>query len=225
MKLFDRILWRINGVLILGATLLVGVLGLYAAYEIFKDKTRDREVRNIVTVDKETKKEENFNLGSFRRIEGTTYFSAPLLSDENINRGSYSKSSSSTRNYFFYNSDDSSSYWLFPTNEYLINERDELSKKEEKKKKIIGYLYTVIETDSNSDNLLTRNDERTIFLSRESGTELTQIVEGVVRILGIQQIDENLVYLFLQTTEGDFVYHLDIPSKEITKKHRIEIEG
>lgn len=225
MKLFDRIIWRINGVLLLGAILLVGVLGLYAAYKIFKDETRDRNIRNIVTIDQETKTEENFSLGIFRRIEGTTYFSAPLHSNENINRVSYSKSSSSTRNYFFYNSEDSSSYWLFPTNEYLIDDRDELSIKEAKKKNVVGYIYTVVKTDSNSDNLLTRTDERTIFLSGESGTELTQIAAGVVRVLGIQQLDENLVYLFLQTTEGDFVYHLNITSKKIIKKDKIKIEG
>lgn len=134
MQLFDRILWRINGVIILGATILVGVLALYAAYEIFIDKKRGRNVRNIVTIDPET-------------------------------------------------------------------------------------------TDSNLDNLLTQTDERTLFLSRESGRELTQIAVGVVRVLGIQQLDEGLVYMFLQTTEGDFVYHLNIASKKVIKKDVIEIEG
>ena len=225
MKLFDRILWRINGVLILAGAVLAGLLGLYAAYKIFKDETRDRNVRNIVTVDEQTKKEENFSLGSFREIEGTTFFLAPLLSDENINRGSYSKSSSSTRNYFFYNSDGGSSHWLFGSNEYLIVDRDELSIKEDKKRKVIGCIYTVVTIDSNSDSLLTWKDERTIFLGSESGADLTQVIDRVIRVLGIEHIDENLVYLFLQTKEGDYVYHLDLLSQKIIREHKIEIEG
>ena len=195
MKLFDRILWRINGVLLLGAVLLVGVLGLFAAYKIFKDETRDRNVRNIVMVDEETKEERGFRLGNFRRTSGTAYFSAPLFSEESIDRGSYSKSSSSTRNYFFYDSGKNTSHWLFPENKYLIHDRHEITQKLEDKKweKVIGYIYTIIQADSNSDNRLTRNDEKTIYISGVSGKTIKPIITEVVSVLGIHQLNEKLV--------------------------------
>ena len=227
MKVFDQILWRINGLLILGATLLIGVLGLYAIYEIFKDKTRDRNVWNVVTVNEETIEEENLGLGNFSKIDGTGYFLAPLVSNESIHRGAYSKASSSTRNYLFYSSAEGSSHWLFSENTYLIVDREELSKELEEgsQRSVIGHLYTVVQSDSNGDSLLTHLDEKTLYISGESGTDLTPIVEEVISLLGIHQVTDQRVFLFIHAADGDFVYHLDIPTHKILEKHEIRIEG
>ncbi len=67
---------------ILGVGVVAGFVLLFASYEIFKDKSRDRNVSNIINVNEETQKKEYLFLGSFSKIEGREFFICPLRANQ-----------------------------------------------------------------------------------------------------------------------------------------------
>jgi len=223
MEKFDKLIWRINGILICGAVVCVVVFavfaGGYAAYEAVGFDDREREVSDIVVVDEENKKEISLVVENFNRVAGTPYYVAAVNGDERFDRGSYSKFSHSIKNYFFFNSEDGSSYYLFPDHERLICDRDVLIRKiNELESEVLGWLYEVVDVDSNVDGLLTHSDYKKICISDASGKTVTSLVDEVVRTLGFQKLKGNQICFFAQTAHGYFAYIIDIDRKEVIEK-------
>ncbi|MEP3415014.1 MAG: hypothetical protein ABJN66_08220 [Gilvibacter sp.] len=62
-KVFKNI-WRFNAIVIMLVGVLGFVLSLFACVMIYKDMTRDRNVRNIVNIEESPEKKEEWQLGS-----------------------------------------------------------------------------------------------------------------------------------------------------------------
>ncbi len=88
--------------LLVAGVLAIGVL-CFAGYGIFRETTRERQVRNIVNVADESDVDEKWRLGYMKGIDGSPYLMIPLHSDQSYAQSYYSKSSYSTRNYLFIN--------------------------------------------------------------------------------------------------------------------------
>jgi hypothetical protein len=197
---FFKFVWRFNGiVLMLAGVLAVGVLG-FAGYKIFRETTREREVRNIVNVTDETDSDEKWRLGYLQDVDGTPYLMIPLYSDQSYAQSYYSKSSYSTRNYLFINSETNKKRWLLDTNDYLIMNDEMLSVEnyDAKDRKVRAILYHMVKEDTNGDDRLTHDDLSVVALSKPDGTEFGEILSNLDVFVGHRVIDAKTILLVYQ---------------------------
>ena len=192
---FFRYLWRINGVLIFFAALLmVGVLGYIAI--TFLD-FGGHEAEQVVHVEPgAATKVEAPTLQSFYSVSGSTIMRAALTFGSRYSSSSFSKGGSySTRNYLFFDSETLKAHWLFPDSRQLILECDELREivqEDESKRptsRAIAFFYHTIDSDTNGDKQLTRDDKINIAYSRPDGSSYTTVIKGIDRIIGSDTID------------------------------------
>jgi hypothetical protein len=192
MNRFDRVIWRINGIIILSVGIVVGGISLFAAYKIYRETTRERHVVEVVNLNAETKKEEKLHLRYFDQVEGRPYLVGSLYSDQKYEFSSSSKSSSSLRNLLYINEDDKSSHWLLDSHDWLIlNEHemfDSLSD-DENDRKIEGFVYEVVNKDSNQDEFLDDEDKILLLLADFKGENVKTIEEDIDDVLFIKQKD------------------------------------
>ena len=123
MNRFDRILWRINGVLFL-VILVLGFLPLAWNFaESWIHRPSRKNAPPILNEAQGTHEKEHFQLGAPSRVTGTSILRTPLYGEASSREYSSFKSSgdrSHTRNYLFLDYSDLSSWWLFETFERAI---------------------------------------------------------------------------------------------------------
>ena len=227
MNKFDKIVWRINGVLILCVGVVAGFALLFASYEFFKDKTRDRNVSNIINVNEETEKKEYLFLGSFSKIEGRNLFICPLRANQEYDRSYYSKAASSVRNYLYFSHFDSSSRWLLESNNWLINDKRAIYKNfnEDKKNITNGFFYEIVKKDTNGDGVLNYDDRKSIYYSNFDGTNLVVVIAETTDILGINQIDDNKSVIFHRNEIKSQAAFVENSTGEIIEESDLPVEG
>jgi len=227
MNKFDKVVWRINGVLILCVAVAAGFVMFFASYEIFKSKSRDRKVRNVINVNKETQKKEYVFLGSFSEIEGRKIFICPLLANQKYDRSYYSKSASSMRNYLFFNPSDTSSKWLLESNNWLINHKRAIytnfGKGKEKLTK--SFFYEIVQKDSNGDGKLNHDDHKSVYFSNFNGTNLIAVLDETTDILGINQLDDKESVIFHRKDKKGQAIVVDNSTGRIIKKSDLPLGG
>lgn len=121
LEKYDKLVWRVNGTLLLlaciGAILVCTIVG----YKLLKDAFATRHVHDIVNVDQNTKKDEYLRLGYFQPLKGTDLILIPLTFEQKYDMSYYSKSAySHARNYLVFNSKNKASYWIWKTNSFLV---------------------------------------------------------------------------------------------------------
>jgi len=198
---FFKFVWRFNGiVLMVAGVLVIGVIIIAGGYEIFREATREREVRNIVNVTDETISDQKWKLGYLKDVNGTPYLMIPLHSDQSYAHSYYSKSSYSTRNYLFINSNTNQKRWLLDTNDYLIMNDEMLSveKYDAKDRKVRAILYHMVKEDTNDDNRLTHDDLSVVAFSKPDGTEFREILSDLDVFIGHRVLDQNSTLLIYQ---------------------------
>lgn len=179
-----RTIWRINATLILavGAMSLVVLSGVL--YFFVKDATRTRQVDNVAnTVAGEVEKR-RFQLGNFDQVAGLEVLRAPLEVEETYRFGSGPKEAGSIRNYLYFDPANKQSRWLKKDFESLIVETKSLPESEynQPPKSVQINVYTIVATDSNRDQRLSREDEKQIAISRPDGTGFRVIVPAADRV-------------------------------------------
>jgi hypothetical protein len=227
MNKFDKIVWRINGVLILCVGVVAGIALLFALYEIFKDKSRDRNVSNIININEETEKKEYLFLGSFSKIKGRKLFICPLRANQEYERSYYSKSASSVRNYLYFSQYDSSSHWLLESNNWLIINKHSIYTNFSEDENIItiSFFYEIVKKDTNGDGILNHDDNKSIYHSQFNGTNLIVVLEETTDIQGINQIDDNKTIIFQRNDRKSQAVVVDNSTGNIIKKSDLPIEG
>ncbi len=221
-KVFKNI-WRFNAIVIM----LVGVLGvalaLFACIMIYKDITRDRNVKNIVNIEDSTERKEEWQLGSITSVKGADILMVPLHSEQSYSRGSYGKSASSTRNYLFINVENNRRYWLFGKNDYLITQTYQLPNTlyEEQSKDAKAILYYVIKADTNNDKSLTSSDKLTVAISKPNGKDYTELLKDIDFVNGYKTINENSVILVFQRSNIGYSAIIDLERLSILSEDQL----
>lgn len=203
MNKFDRILWRINGVLFL-ALLVFGLLPLVWSFIEFR--THPPLQGNgpaIVNEAQGTHDKEFLHLGPPTRISGTSVLRIPLYS-EKPSRGSSSfragEDRSHTRNYLFVDYSDLSSWWLFETfDRAILKEHDLRAEVDGKDKRVIGTIFEVATTDTNGDHRVTEDDHIAAFFTAADGKKSIEIIPPADRILSVDQATNNQLLIAYQS--------------------------
>lgn len=227
MNKFDRIVWRINGILILGVAVLICIGVLLSIGNPFFRKTKDREANDIVNVNTETKKKEYLNLGEFEKIEERDFFYSPLYADKEGARSYYSKSSSTIRNYLFFDVSKTSSHWLLESHSWRITQTNNIyiELNDKCKSSIIkGFAFEIVKADSNDDGVLNYEDQSSIYISDYSGKNLKVVIEDANDILGIEQSDNDSIVVFFIKDGKNIANIVDINSGKILKSTVLPIK-
>lgn len=202
MNKFDRILWRINGVLFL-ALLIFGLLPLaWSLDELGVHRPLQENGPTIVSGAQGTHEKEFLHLGAPTRIAGTSVLRTPLYS-EAPSRGSSSFKGSGDRayirNYLFVDHSDLSSWWLFEAfDRAILKEHDLRAEVEGKDKRVIGTVFEVATADTNGDHRITEEDHVAAFFSAADGKKPIEILSSSDRILSVDQVTNNQVLIVYQ---------------------------
>lgn len=201
---FFKLVWRFNGLILMIAGLLSIILLIFAGYMFIKEKTKNKDVSNVINIEKNIEKK--FQLGYITNIYGASSVMVSLNSEQNYPQAYFSKSTSSICNYLFINTKDNTQHWLFDNNKSFILNTNSLPayNYDEDKVSAKAIMYTVIKQDTNKDNKLTANDLKTIALSLPNGTGYKEIVDNIDKFIGQSPIDDNNTLIIYQKKGVDF---------------------
>jgi len=201
MNKFDRILWRINGVLFL-VLLIFGLLPLVWSFVEFRIHPPLRgNGPAIVNQAQGTLEKEFLHLGPPTRINGISVVRMPLHSEAASKGSSFSSHSGDahTRNYLFVDHSDLSSWWLFETfDRAILKEHDLRADVDGKDKRVIGTIWEVATTDTNGDHRITEEDHIAAFFSAADGKKSIEIIPPSDRILSVDQVTNNQLLIVYQ---------------------------
>lgn len=195
-------IWRVNGVIILMTGLLGAGLLTIAAGLMFVDLIRPRRIQNVVNIGREEVKKVETSLGSFDPISGVQVLRSPLYLEQDYSHGSASRSkqAGSIQNYLFYDLLTRTSYWLRPEGPGLILRTQPIEIPEDSntnQRKVIGFLYLVVDEDTNQDGFLSANDTTYLAISDPKGTRFVTLIETVDEFKGYGLTDnQNLTVLY-----------------------------
>ncbi len=211
-----NILWKIDIVLIfLFGLILVAVL-LFSAYNIYQEVFRTRNVPGMVNIETRNQISPEWRLGDFDSLYETDILIAPVYSTQTYQASYYEKGTSAVRNYLFVNAVDKSSHWLVPHNDYLFLPYSTEHDDSNWDSKVIWIRYEVVKSDTNQDERLTSEDQRTISLSDPSGENYSEVISDVDQVLGYETLDSNTLLVFYSNDSVNYLAEVDVPSRTIT---------
>lgn len=200
MSKFDRVLWRINGVLILLGCAAFAVMAVWSILGLALYRADARGTSTTTTLSQETQRAEPLRLGAFSRVAGHAHYVAPLRARQD-RPGRYARSHSfdprPVRNYLFYHPDDSTTHWLFDDHASVIKSMDEVveMRMDQRPKQVTGFLFTTVGARDESGEM-TEEEMQTVWASDPMGKSLATVLEGVDNVLRVIQHDDRLLLIF-----------------------------
>jgi len=223
---FFKLVWRFNGLLISVAGVLAICVLVFAAYQIFKDVTRERNTQNIVNIQETGEVKENWRLGHVTNLAAHKTLMIPLNSDQSFNRGYFSKSSNSTRNYLFINTEFNTNKWLFDHTNYLIESTNQLRFGDySSKEPVLAILYTLVKLDSNSDNRLTPSDLTTVSISKPNGSGYKEVLTDVEQVIGNTMLSETELFIIYQLNGKSLSSTINLTNFELSNTKELPKVG
>lgn len=202
---------------------LIGVIGVLLYFSLQAKKWEDRRT---VTVENGKNETTELILGSLEPISGGKSYYVRL--NERESSSSYSSGGSrysATRNVLFFREFDSSPFWLFESNDYLIDELNDLKKGGYgSKEPVIAFMYEIVYTDSNGNSRLDQSDRKTIAFSKSDGTSFTNVVENVDSLIGSNVSDDSSEIALLYQSNGS-VFHERISLGSLSSLAKSEIKN
>ncbi|MGB3654793.1 MAG: hypothetical protein WBA41_26805 [Rivularia sp. (in: cyanobacteria)] len=201
--------------LVIGLVVLI-VFG-YGGYQVGRYFLSGRTTSNLANT--EAKKDDiKMSLGNFQELEGTPYLMAPVSSQENNGESYYDKKASRIRNYLFVNTNDKSARRLVPGNDFLFLNAQEVVLQRREDKIVRGMWYEVVKADSNNDRRLDDRDKKAIAISDISGSDYTEIIDEVDRVLGSYQKNSTTLLVFYEFDGREYVGEISIPRRVLVEK-------
>ncbi|MEM9928128.1 MAG: hypothetical protein AAF915_31165 [Cyanobacteria bacterium P01_D01_bin.50] len=205
-----------------GLFFLIGLIVLivfgYGGYQLGRYILRERTANNLVNTETENDEKVEISLGNFRELEGTPYLIAPVNSQQNYRQSYYDKQASSTRNYLFLNANDKSARRLVPRNNFLFINAQEIVLQRREDKIVRGMWYEVVKADSNKDKRLSDEDKKIIAISDVSGSDYTEVIDEVDRVLGSHQKNSTTLLVFYELDNREYVAEISIIRRTLVEK-------
>jgi hypothetical protein len=225
MNKFDRILWRINGILFLLTIIFAIFLSAWGASQTFFRQPPHQRDAAIVNKPQGTDNKEFLHLGDAFRIKGTPFLRMPLRSEAEYSSFK-SGGGSRIRNYLYLNHTDLSSWWLFEGLNRLISQVHDLrAEAGGNDKPVIATLYEVISADTDGDRRLTTDDREAIYFSGPDGKKPIEIVPPTDGILSVEQITPTEVLIIYQRDQTATASRFSVQDGSKIKESALPIKG
>jgi hypothetical protein len=197
---------RVNSVLFL----LVLIGGSFAAYQLYVGyRDMMASYTNVSRSDKapveRVTESTRLTLGEADRVSGTDIVAIALFSDEAVGTRRTQRRHEQMRNVLFLSENGARATWLFKEHTNVLLEFDGLRRGEQPTR---AFYYEIVQRDSDDDSLM-------IALSRADGTNLTEILTGVTRVLSHEQTDDRVLSIIYET--GDKLWHARFDLESFSK--------
>lgn len=195
---------------IVGVGFIVLIVFGFGGYQIGRFFLTEPTINDLANKKPEKDNKVKTSLGKFQELEGTPYLMAPVNSLPISRQNPYYKKASTTRNYLFVNGNDKSAVKLVSRNDFLFLNAQEVILERRDDKIVRGIWYEVVKADSNNDKRLDSNDKKTIAVSDVSGSEYTEIISEVDRLLGSHQRNSTTLLVFYELDGREYVGEINI---------------
>ena len=194
--------------LILGLVVLV-VFG-FGGYQLGRFFLREPTVDSVANKKSQKDNKVKISLGNFEELEGTPYLMASVNSQPNYRQDSSEKKALTIRNYLFVNTNDKSAKRLVPGNDFLFVNAQKVVLERRDDQIVRGMWYEVVKADSNKDKILDNRDKKTIAVCDVSGSDYTEVINDVDRLLGSHQKNSTTLLIFYELDGREYIAEIDI---------------
>lgn len=224
MTRFDRILWRINGFLILLGSAAIILMVLYATFMSFFFSGRAHHEAAIVATDT-NKNKEYLLLGDGATLEGTSLVRMTLFSSYSVRGSLSSGSGGAARNYLFIHYPDLASWWLFPGfNREITTPKDLYIPRCGDNRKFVATIYEVFPEDSNHDGKIDRDDNATAYYAPAAKVDPFPLTPSSTRIISIDQVSDENALVIYQTPAATKALLLSVATGEKLQEKDLDIK-
>jgi hypothetical protein len=220
-----RTIWRLNGVLILLAFVLVGGMALLAATTsaVWSRPNRAPPAAVMPVTG------EKLFFGSVETVDGSSFVLIPL---EARRPGAGFSSGSShvteTRNLLFYDASSGVAHWLRPdhsaviVNHELLRESGATQRKWDSKPSgandpVRWVRYDLATADTNGDGQVDVDDVRQIAVSGPDGKEFTIVLERIDDVLGYASPESGKLVVFFRRGDSEFAGEISLSARKLVR--------
>ena len=196
MNKFDRILWRVNGILFL-AILSYFSWTLWRTTHLLPPNPRYREKPSAShATPQPVAQMEPLHLTFSFPIKGTPFTRIALEKESEPGKFSGPYQLRECYNYLYVNTSDLSSWWLFERNDWLITGVHDLrAEGDGGDKPIVATVWEVVTGDTDGDHRLTQHDREAIFFCGADGKKPVEIIPPTDGLEFIQQLPPDQVLI------------------------------
>ena len=221
---FFKWVWRFNGVIIaIGSSLLLFVLVWEGTAELRRESFPTQTTNTVAlpssdeesghaAVPTEISRRFGIPVGNGNRA----LYALPLyIEQEYPNRGISKSSGGNIVNYRIVGTDAQTNRWLFAPADRLIVTTNELRLPAQSTQRTVGYLLTVVETDTNDDGRLSARDTKSLYLTSPEWDTPRKVTEGVISVLEREMIDASQLDVIFDTADGTHATRVSMRSGAI----------
>ncbi len=206
----------------------IGLLLAFALFTVFNIWSIERSPKYEDTITGKTTEEE-IDLQYFRQIQGTSFFVAELTtggtwSSMGASRWFSFGEGATVRNLIFLDVKSLESIKLFDTNNSAIVDMHQYPEQprtyfldDVKEEPIVveWLFYEIVHKDTNADNVIDRFDEITLAISGISGTDYTELIEGVTQVNTMELWDDEVLLVIYLKDNKIYSAKIDLATQEI----------
>ncbi|WP_462158949.1 hypothetical protein [Pseudoalteromonas sp. GB56] len=209
---FFKLVWRINGVLILGTALLIL---LAVGYQAISQMLRFNHTQAAPTVENladDPQGKEKWVIGRPLPVNQGDFILLPLVSEnkevENVGVEVFASKSYNmfeggyygdpSKNVLFLNTQDNSAFWLFKGVDRLILDITLFPGGYDYEGPTKAIFYKVIAKDTNSDNKLSKEDAASLYISEPNGKNYQRVLSAYDRIISRDLVSDNRMMVIYQ---------------------------
>ena len=214
-----RYVWRINGITILIATLLLIFVFSALLWDLSGGLFRSKTRRNTVQVAEHLIDTAEFSFGDFEAIAGFPVLRTRLLSTQDYGGKFSSGSSTAIRNFLFYDYEEDVGHWLVGDNEQLFSWHAEVATPETpvSEKTVLSLLYQVVTEDTDGDSHLTAADKSHLAISDPKGRNYETMLTGIDSREGYRHIGDGRILLFFHRDKQLRVAEIDTTTRSVVR--------
>lgn len=222
---FFKLVWRVNAIIILGLALAGAVSFLYLilSFGAFEDtEPLVIESQNEASISSTKLKS---RLG--QDISGNDLILVSVHTGYDSGYGSLGSSKPSEfLNYGAFSPDTLQTTWLFPSNDQIISNINNLNKIEGSGEDhiitVTGFILTVIDADTNGDGGLSSKDDGILYYASPDLSTKTRLYEGLQRSAGLKRVDNSSYLIYFTTESGFSVLQFNPDTREIIQSGQIK---
>jgi hypothetical protein len=160
----------------------------------------------------------SWGYGDIISINGSSTVIVPLNAVRNRPSATYDSSHRVSHNYLFINPLTGENHWLMESSDNIFQKRMTVGGYQQDTK---AFLYLVTDKDTNGDEVLSDDDEMSLYMSDMNGKGLKMLTTGITEWLDYSVTDDKNVIVTYRNNEGTNMATYDTDRFELMKQFQL----